>query len=72
MSRFHRDTDLESFDSKADVTAGKHHNQPSPLQSTSEVKCNSAKEDEEAAMASLRKRMAGREYLDIISAIGLV
>lgn len=69
MSRFHHDTDLESFDSKADVTAGKHHNQPSPLQSTSEAKCRSAKEDEEAAMASLRKRMAGREYSTFPSAI---
>lgn len=65
MSRFHRDDDLEFFGSNEDVTAGEQHKRNN-LKSISPSK--HAKEDvkgkeslEEAALASLRKRMAGRE-----------
>lgn len=63
MSRFHRDVDLERFDSTSDVTAGEQRRQDRSVPNSflAEMKRSRNEEDEEAAMASLRKRMAGRE-----------
>lgn len=62
MSRFKRDDDLESFDCNVDVTAGEHHRQSKVKSSNGQQsKGSGGQADEEAALASLRKRMAGRE-----------
>lgn len=65
MSRFQRDDDLDLFDSAVDVTAGEQHRvrqseSASPTKQSRDVNSIQAA-DPEAAMASLRKRMAGRE-----------
>jgi hypothetical protein len=66
MSRFHRDDDLDHFDSTVDVTAGEQHQKRLQSNSVSPVKrsrdgVDKQEGDKDAAMASLRKRMAGRE-----------
>lgn len=63
MSRFQRDDDLESFDHNVDVTAGEHHRQSktSIHNNVQKGKGISGQANEDAALASLRKRMAGRE-----------
>ncbi|UZJ54632.1 hypothetical protein CBS101457_003952 [Exobasidium rhododendri] len=61
MSRFHRDDDLQHFDASVDVTAGVQHleRQSASISPTKRTVESSSDVDQEAAMASLRKRMAG-------------
>ncbi|PWN33354.1 DNA/RNA polymerase [Meira miltonrushii] len=57
MSRFHRDRDIDAFDATKDITAAKFQKSPNKKQSEQTVAKNDAQDEE--ALASLRRRMAG-------------
>lgn len=58
MSRFHRDRDIDAFDATKDITAAEFQKSPTKKQVDKLLTENNGK-DEEEALASLRRRMAG-------------
>lgn len=67
MAGFHRDRDLEHFDEDNDATSVAAHSgglSPSKRKAMTLARGGSSS-NEEAALESLRKRMAGRESMQV-------